>query len=698
MTTYKGYTLNAPLGKVFYKKKRKTEICKQYIALDTETSHNHNEDAPEAWIYQWAFAFNHSLYYGRKPSNLIEKLKEIVEHYGLGEKRKMLVFVHNLPYDFSYLCLFLQSAFGDPENVLASEPHKPFIVSYACGLEFRCSYKLSNDSLARWGDKLQIKHPKMVDAIDYNAIYYQDTPLSRNQWRYMFTDCIALDECISKQMEIFGDTIAIMPFTSTGYPRRELFRAFNGAGKHNKKNKERAKFRDTKLDTESYIGCYEEFSGGITHGNRHYKSKILQGNIRHRDFISHYPTQQHKLFPVEKLAPFTNVTTLEFLQGYKENNFILCHVYMEHVRIKDVNITLPYMQTSHVMRHHTPGIRVLDDNGRIIQFQGGTWMWLEIRELELILEQYEVYNPIILRSFISKLGKLPPWMVNTIDKHFKLKSDLKDELKDAKRRGASREEILQLELNLMKSKNVLNGIYGVSATNPVRQDVKLNGATWSMPKLDPDTIGEKLEKYYKSYKHCMRYQWGIFTTVLARLQLMEVYQIIGPEHFIYADTDSMFYFSTPEIEVKLDLYNERCRQWAMDNGAYIETAKGETVHYNGFVDEGEDITEFTFLHSKCYAYTTADGELHCTIAGVRAYDHDTKTYREDELKSIDELADKKVFTKCGGTCASYLPIYDLYTTKEGQESGGGCIISRTTKTLTSENWSETEKAYLVQKD
>lgn len=692
---YKGYTFKAPYSKVYWRKKSGQEYCKQYICLDTETSHNHSEDYPEAWIYQWCFTFNKSLYFGRRPSDLIKALKSIIEFYGLNEKRKMVIFVHNLPYDFAYLALFLQDAFGDPENILATEPHKIFLATYSCGLEFRCSYKLSNDSLARWGAKLGIKHPKMVGAIDYETIRYQDTPLFKNDWHYMFTDCIALDECIAAQMALYNDSIVTLPYTSTGYPRRELFRAYNGKGKHNKKNKERSKFKDTRLEIDSYLACYEEFSGGITHGNRHYKGKILQGDIRHRDFISHYPSEQHKHFPMEKLAPFTNDTTLEFLQKYKEENFILCHVMLEHVRIKNKNVTLPYMQTSHVMRHHSPGIRLLDDNGRVIQFLGATYLWLEIRELELILEQYDITNLKITCSFISRFGNLPAWMIETIDKHFKLKSDLKTAVKEAEKQGSPRDELLTLSLNLMKSKNVLNGIYGVSATNPVRQDVTLTGATWSMPKLDHDVIGTKLDKYYKSYKHFMRYQWGIFTTVLARLQLMEVYQIIGPDNFIYADTDSMFYFSTPEIEVKLDLYNERCRQWAMDNGAYITTDKDEIVHYNGFMDEGEHITEFTFLHSKCYAYTTDDGKLHCTIAGVRAYDAETNTYREDELGSIDQLADKKVFTKCGGTTATYLKIYDLYKTSEGQESGGGCIIARTSKTLKAEEWSETEQAYFA---
>ena len=102
---YKGYSINAPFYKVYWKKKNKREICKNFICLDTETSHNHNEEFPECWIYQWSFTFNHSIYYGRRPSELIDKLKDIIQFYSLNINRKLLVFVHNLPYDFSYLCL-----------------------------------------------------------------------------------------------------------------------------------------------------------------------------------------------------------------------------------------------------------------------------------------------------------------------------------------------------------------------------------------------------------------------------------------------------------------------------------------------------------------------------------------------------------------------------------------------------------------
>lgn len=695
MITYKGYEINAPLGKVYWSKKGKEQYCKQYVCLDTETSHNHNEDNPECWVYQWAYTFNQALYFGRKPSDLIKSLQRLIDTYGIDDKHHLLVFVHNLPYDFSYLCLFFQAAWGNPVNILASEPHKPFIIQYASGIEFRCTYKLSNDSLERWGNKLGIKHPKMVGAIDYDAIHYQDDPLTRDDWRYMFTDCIAMDEALKVQMSLYNDNIVTLPITSTGYPRRELYRAYNGHGYHgNKRNKNREAFKNTKLEVGSYLAYWDEFSGGITHGNRFYKGKTLKGKIRHRDFRSHYPTQQQKLMPMGKPMLFTGRTTMDKLAGYANEYAILCHVVLANVRIKSKAITMPYLQTSHIMKKRTAGIRVLDDNGRIIQYKGQSELWLDYFELKLILEQYDYSHILILETYASKLAPLPGWMVETINNHFKLKSDLSRELKEAKAAGADRDTILNLYLNLMKSKNMFNGIYGVSATNPIREDIELDGDTWKIVKPTMDSIGEKLEKYYKSFKHCMRYQWGCYTTIWARLQLMRVYEIIGAKNFIYADTDSMFYFSTPEIEQKLDAYNKECYDWAIANGAYITTDDGKIINYNAFTDEGEDITEFRFLHSKCYAYVTSDGKLHCTIAGVKAYDKETKTYREDELGSIDELKDGKIFTKCGGTTAKYIS-HEIDNTTYGQEWAGGCIIGRTTKTLTATEWSETEQAYKV---
>ena len=104
---YKGYYINKEFNsdiKIVKKNRNhKTKYLEEYICLDTETSHNHDIENTECWLYQWAFTFNKSLYYGRTPKDLCEKLLEISDYYNLDYNKRVIIFVHNLPYDFSYL-------------------------------------------------------------------------------------------------------------------------------------------------------------------------------------------------------------------------------------------------------------------------------------------------------------------------------------------------------------------------------------------------------------------------------------------------------------------------------------------------------------------------------------------------------------------------------------------------------------------
>ena len=80
-------------------------VCPSF--LDTETSHNHNRKNPYAWVYQWCFEFNNQIFVGRKPSEFIILLLKIKKLYNLSENKKLVCFVHNLSYDYSYLYQYL---------------------------------------------------------------------------------------------------------------------------------------------------------------------------------------------------------------------------------------------------------------------------------------------------------------------------------------------------------------------------------------------------------------------------------------------------------------------------------------------------------------------------------------------------------------------------------------------------------------
>lgn len=685
--TYKGYILNKEYDcSIKTIRKGKRAYVNSYICLDTETSHNHNEMNRESWVYQWAFTFNKGLYYGRRPDDLVEKLADIATSYELSDTRRLKVFIHNLAYDFSYLCMFLRDKFGDPNHILATSSHHIFQACYDCGLEFLCTYKLSNDSLDRWSRKVNTVHKKLVGSIDYDIVRFQDSKLNKNDWRYMFYDVIVMDEALTNQMDIYDENIANLQITSTGYVRKELRLAFKGKGRESKWNPNVKFFKQTRLSTKSYLAAHDEASGGITHGNRH-KAGVTEFYTaeepgRHGDFRSHYPTQPMvNDGPMGRLNKFSNEVRIEDLLPYRKSHWLLIEVTMSNIKLKKKGITLPYLQASHLIRRRTAGYDMVEDNGRVLSFTGQTRVWLHLEEFLIVLKQYS-FSYKIHQSYGSVYGPYPEWLKDAIKHHFKLKSDLKDKVKALKKSSASRDDIMTAELDLMKSKNLLNGIYGVFMQDPVRVEYTLDGHEYIAEQLTEERIGEKLDAYYDSYSSFARYIWGCDIVMRARLELVEFVEAIGYDNYIYSDTDSIFYRETPEVKRRIEALNKKKLENAMTKGAYITTDKGDIVTFDVFEDEGEDIREFKFLHAKCYGYVTADGELHSTIAGVSKKGR-RNTWREDELGSLDNLRAGFQFSACGGSMITYETESDIHYYKGNITAGGGIILNNT-KTLSME--------------
>ena len=694
MSIFNDYTLNKPFEDISLltkkHKKQNEYILSVPICLDTETSHNHNEENPKTWLYQWGIEFNGGLYYGRTPEQLIYFLNSIIDYYGLNEHKRVIIFVHNLSYDYSYLPLYLYNEYDNPTNVLATDERHIFMLRYNSGLEFRCSYKLSNKSLDKWARDLNTRHKKLVGTIDYDLIRNQTDKLYKADWKYLFYDCIVLSECIIKQLEIYNDTLKSIPYTSTGYVRREIQRSYKGTN-HHKSNGNREKFIKTRMYEWDYLANRLEFSGGLTIGNILLRNEKIKGTIRHRDFRSAYPSKQRTMkFAMGQWLFYARDCGLEQCKSLTDNYCVLLKVYISNVALLK-GCTAPYLQASHCRQATTENYKDIAINGRVIKCTGGFELCLFYEELHLILSQYHCGYK-ILECYINKKDYLPKWLTDVIDKHFKNKSDKKDTLKKYKdNKGNDIATIIELETDLMKSKNVINGIYGVSATDPVRENFSIDKNVMKKSKMN---ISEALDKFYGNYNSCMRYSWGCLTTMYVRMELMYlISEIIGYDNFIYSDTDSIFYISTPEIEEKLEEYNKKCYDNAISIGAYITTDNGKIINYSSFDDEEEDIIEFKYLHSKCYAYVTADGQLHSTIAGVQKYGIDNYPQTK-ELGSIDNLEPKKVFTKCGGTKAKY--ISEDINDYNNNSTCGGCIITRTTKTLTCTDMIDREDLYYVE--
>lgn len=658
--------------------KDKTEYLSRWISLDTETSHTCG-DNPVGWVHQWAVKFGNDVIIGRTPDDLITFFNTIIEWYQIDKSRRVVIYVHNLSYDIQYLKDYLTRAYGE-SKILAIAAHR-FITYRVGGLEFRCSYKLSNKSLALWSKDLGCVHQKIEETKDfYHRARYQDETLSDDDWVYQVMDVKTLDECIERQMAAYGDNVATIPLTSTGYVRRECRKNYNSITRN------RRDFKATAIDGDVYECLRNAFSGGLSEGNRFLWGKTLipesaKGeSIRHGDFRSHYPSQQRmRKFPVGKFVKLGVHLDIDTIRKAAERHCLLMYVTFDGMTLK-TDVKYPCISACRAYRGRKGDVKTTSFNGRLLKLEGMTTLALTDIDLKWVLHQYKIGSYDIDVCWMSYKGYLPDFMTKTIDDFYLGKSRWKKAEKSAK----TRVDKIYAHVELLKSKNGLNGIYGMSATDPVRESYMMDDVTGEWSSAIPDA-DKALKKYHNSDNSFMRYAWGVWTTAFARDELLTVSDVIQNAGGtpLYCDTDSIFYVSRAGVQEAIEQYNNDRYAFALKHKAYIE-CDGELVTYDAFDDEGEDITAFRYLHSKCYAYETKDGGLTCVIAGVTPFEDATHAYtREDELGDIDSLTAQKIFTRCGGTSAKYVeaPITTDYIDGHITTYASACIISDTTKTL-----------------
>lgn len=646
------------------------------IILDTETSHNHDEETPIGWIYQWCMEWHGEYNIGRSVEELIKTLRWIVDSYNLDDENRAVIYVHNLSYDMTYLSAFLYEEFGKGE-ILAIKSRKILTVRHG-GLEFRCSYLLSNMSLAQWGKKLKCNIRKMTGAIDYDKIHYPDETdeLTPTDWEYMINDVAALKECIYRAMYYDKDTIATIPLTSTGYVRRDTRRATR------KDPNYRKWFMKCRLSVRAYQLCRYAFSGGLTHGNRFFGGKIVK-DVGHIDYKSHYPSrQQLNYMPASAFKCYFDkridgVLDPAAFAMLLEKQCCLIHIIFNNLRLKR-GVTLPCLSKSKVRNYmmlrftndwDTPGT----DNGKVINVYGPTAIVCTELDLKWILDQYDNDGYEVQEIYVAERGPVPQCIRNVVNDYFIGKETLPD--------GVLRD----------KQKNRLNGIYGMFATDICRLDVSYNYETMEWTEIkDPgeDVIEEKINKFYKSRNSFTYYAHGVWTTAWARDCLLDIVKnVVGYENYLYCDTDSVFYKESEEIEARIAAYNNEIIKRNKELGLGVINRDND-ISYYGVLAHEDHCRTFKFLHSKCYGFTDDNDELHITIAGVTKDNRLPKNSpeymtREQELGSLDNLEDGFIFEKCGGTRSVYVSYPPTQTIINGHtlQYAGACIIMNTTKEL-----------------
>ena len=607
-----------------WKNKKVIEYADDFAVFDSETSHNHDLEHPIGWVYQWAFLFKGRYVYGRRPSEFIDLLQRLRAHYELGADRKIIVYVHNLAYDGQYLKHYLKEYAGNALRIMATDNHSYLYIDVP-GFRIYCSYRLTNLSLDSLSKDYSKTYLKAAGAIDYNIIRYQTDRLTETDWYYMFSDVASQHDAIRQYLDAQGYLNAFdAPITSTGFVRVDCRR------ESEKVRSWRDTFTGTALTTEQFNLARACFMGGVTICSYEFSAVTVRGDLGHRDFTSSYPAQQMvKYFPTGKFVPYGDVDSREELEYLLDNYCCMFLLTMENVTIKP-GVTAPFIPSSKCMELFNP----LRLNGKVVKADRLTIAVTEI-DYRIYKEQYNAQNVFIHNMNIATRGPLPAWLKSKIMQYFRAKCELKK----------------SDPLLYMASKAKLNGIYGMSATSPVRPDYEVDDDLIMQPKqVDAE---KELAKFYRSYNSFLPYQWGVWTTAHARRALYDMIVAVGYDRFLYCDTDSVFYMKSAETERRLEEMNDRIRRASQAAGAVV----GNNIL--GLATEEPELTAFRGLHAKCYA-TIEEGQLKVTIAGIpkRATKWQdgqpvTRTNAE-ELGDIDNLNDGFIFHHCGGTRAVYV--------------------------------------------
>lgn len=621
------------------KKNKNYFLLNTPIFLDTETSKI--SDNTIGWIYQWAFTFAGYTIVGRNVEELMFCLRYLSKLFKCLKDTRVVIYVHNLSYDIVYLQKFLIRDFGNLD-MFAMSPHKILTVKVDI-FEFRCSYIMSNMSLDKWTKNNNTYHIKAVGYVDYNILRYSDTPLSEKDWIYMISDVLAQKDAWFTDCEKNDMDVSSIPLTSTGFVRKKALNFFR---KDEQKN--RKKFLSMALTPYVFEIAQKAFSGGYTHGNRFFGGKEINHKIGYFDFRSFYPsTLLLDYYPSSNFSLYCDLDdnfSINELDELIDNYCCLIVLVVKNVVLKK-EVTAPILSAHKVYAERLDdNIHIIKDNGRVLKVDG-TFVWYGTElDYKWFKDQYNVENVLVKEVYIAEKALTPDWFRELLNDYFFKKTSLKN--------------VDDYYYN--KSKNEFNGIYGMCATNPVKDNVIYDFLTGDWKK---EKTKKTIDDFYKSRNSFMSYQYGVWCTSHCRDRLLNVIKnVIGYDNYVYSDTDSIFFVYDKKIIDKINLMNEKNLKDCIEKNAYIEY-DGDIVEYMKFEQENYEIKTFKFLHSKCYGFITNDDKLHLTIAGVtkdNKKDGKEKITREMELENLDNLKEGFTFKECGGTATKY-NISDINT-------------------------------------
>lgn len=590
------------------------------IAFDIETSSFYDEGEKRAVEYAWVLGINGRTLFGRTWEEALIAFRKIeaylreFENTKPGFKAFSIIYVHNLAYEFQWLRKLL-----DFESVFALSERDPLKAVTKGGIEFRCSFHLSNYSLAMVGKNLlKYKVRKLVGDLDYSLIRFPSTPLTGKEWGYIRNDALVVMAYIQELIESEGN-ITRIPLTQTGFVRRHCRNAcLYGKGTHQKNVGKFIRYHEmmknlTLTPNEYLLLRKRVFQGGFTHAS-YLWSGIVANKVCSYDFTSSYPAVMvMEKFPMSR-GKRVKIRSREDFQKY--TRLYCCVFECEFTNLRSKCHYEHYLSTS-----KCECVKVVADNGRIDSAESCSTAMTEV-DFSIVKNVYEWDEMRVWNFWIYEKGYLPTAFINAILDLYEKKTVLKG--------------VKGMEREYSHAKEMLNACYGMCVTDICRESATIDkNGDWMSKK---PILEEEISKYNESKSRFLFYPWGIYVTAYARRNLWSGILRLGKSDidgsdrldYIYSDTDSLKFVHPEHHRSYFKEYNDyvefKIKRVSMALGIPLErfmpkTKKGKVKMIGAWDYEGRDGSEYTYsqfktLGAKRYMTRSPETGLSLTISGV----------------------------------------------------------------------------------
>lgn len=588
---------------VFYesRSRRERHHHSPYVAaFDTETTTITHDGEKIAFMYVWQMAVENEAFYGRTWEEFRQCLYKMANEMHLSVDYKLIVYVHNLKYDFGF---YKHEVNLEGDFVARSKRTILKHIMNDC-FEVRDSAVYTEEPLEDMGEEIGIKKLK---GYDYTKVRHTLTPLSEEELKYCEHDVLILTKYFRLEAEKYGCSIYKLPLTATQKVKRIINYEFARESRIYQNMIMSRQLKNNSHDDKILKLLKHAFFGAFNYSSQLMRG-IEQNNVTGIDISACYGAQclLHP-YPVGKFSPIDIPESLEDLKNNPiyQNKALLITFAARDISPKFADIGfLPISLTNYWNRSATDLNNI--SAKRILTAQK-IEMTLTDVDFKLFLELYNHNGIKIISIMASDYGEMPSYMIRSIVQMHKKKIEVQKRNKETEK---IRPLTIAEQLEYLHAKTGVSRIYGILVQDPIRDVYR-----WDKEKND--IIKDGVQKNKSQFQPVL-YQWGVWVVAWARYEILKLLtrlsdarQNFDDMKIIYSDTDSLYFRADEKDNKIIAAYNaiiaDKTKRIAIRYRVNPEYLSGigtlKTTHYSTFKTTG--IKQYCFVQNGQFDYRCA---------------------------------------------------------------------------------------------